>query len=433
MEIVLPILKPRKYQIPILRALDRGIKRAVWVCHRRAGKDLTIWNWVIKTLAQERKSCFYILPTYSQAKKILWEGMTKDGKRFLDYIPKEIVEKKSEAELSIRFTNGSYLQLVGSENYDRLVGTNPSICVFSEMAIQNPIGWEYMRPILAENNGVAIFISTPRGKNHFYDICQKAQEDPAWFYEKLTVNDTGAISKEAIDKERVSGMSEELIEQEFYCSFEIGQLGSYYGKLIRDMYEESRIGFVPYDKNLLVYTAWDLGFSDSMSILFFQKRGNEVLIIDAYENHGYQLSHYLGILRGKGYSYGKHFCPHDGKAHDRTGNTFTQIAREQGFDFTVLDREHSIMEGIEKVRGVFPRLFIDKTKCDYFIRCLLQYHSDFDEKTHVHKNIPAHDWSSHFADSLRYLVQSLDQLSMSGMSKEKLDRLKRESGAINYY
>lgn len=432
-EITLPLLKPRKYQIPILRALDKGIKRAVWVCHRRSGKDLTIWNWVIKTLAQERKSCYYILPTYSQAEKIIWQGMTKDGIRFLDYIPKEIVDKKSEAALSFRFTNGSYLRLVGSDKYDRLVGTNPSICIFSEMSLQNPKAWEYMRPILVENNGVAIFISTPRGKNHFYDLCEISQKDTAWYYELLTVDDTGAISKEDIDHERANGMSEELIQQEFYCSFEIGQLGSYYGKSIRDMYKSGRIGHVPYDKNLLVYTCWDLGFADSMSIIFFQKRGNEILIIDCYENRGFQLAHYLDHLRSLPYAYGKHFCPHDGKAHDRAGNTFVNIAREQGFDFTILERQFSVLEGIEKVRGAFPRFFIDKTKCDYLIRCLLQYHSDFDEKTHVHRNNPCHDWSSHYCDALRGMVQSLDQLSMGGMSKEKLDRLKREAGTISYY
>lgn len=424
---------PRKYQIPILKALDRGIKRAVWVCHRRAGKDLTIFNWVIKTLVQSRKSCFYILPTYSQSKKIIWEGMTKDGVRFLDYIPKELIEKKSEAELSIRFTNGSYLQLVGSENYDRLVGTNPSICVFSEMALQNPIGWEYMRPILAENDGVAIFISTPRAKNHFYDLYALAEKDENWFCEKLTVDDTNAISQQAIEKEKSSGMSEELVQQEFYCSFEIGVQGSYYGKAVRDMTLSGRIGHVPYDKNLLVQTCWDLGFADSMSIIFYQKRGNEILIIDYYENHGYQLAHYLDVLREKPYAYGKHFAPHDAKAHDRTGNTFVQIAREQGFNFTVLDRQFSVLEGIEKVRGAFPRFFIDKDKCDYLIRCLLQYHADFDEKSHIHKNTPCHDWSSHLCDAVRGMVQSLDFLSSSGMSKEKLDRLKQESGLINSY
>jgi len=165
-----------------------------------------------------------------------------------------------------------------------------------------------------------------------------------------------------------------------------------------------------------------------MSILFFQKRGNEILIIDFYENHGYQLAHYLDILRSKEYAYANHFVPFDAKSHDRTGNTFVQIARDQGFDFTVLPQQKSILEGIEKVRGALPRIFIDKDKCDYLVRCLLQYHAAFDQKTHIYKNVPKHDWSSHAADALRYLVQSLDNLSKAGMSKESLLELKRQAG-----
>lgn len=430
-EINLPYnFTPRPYQIPILQALDAGIKRAVWLAHRRLGKDLTIWNWVIKSLACKRQTAYYIFPTYAQAKKILWDGMTKDGNRFLDFIPPIISHKKLENELLIKFKNGSVLQLLGSDNYDRLVGTNPQICVFSEYAIQNPIAWQYLRPILAENDGVAIFISTPRAKNHFYDLYKMASESPDWFCEKLTVDDTKAISEASINKERASGMSEELVQQEFYCSFEIGVEGSYYGRCVRDTEKENRICYVPYDKNLLVYTAWDLGFTDSMSVIFFQKRGNEILIIDAYENHGYQLAHYLNHLRSKEYAYGNHYAPFDAKAHDRTGSTFVQVAREQGFNFTVLPQQRSVMEGIETVRGYFPRMFFDKVKCDYMLKCLLQYHSDYDESTHVYKSIPAHDWSSHMSDALRYLCQSLSLLSSSGLSKEELEELKRKN---SYY
>ena len=432
MQIILPHnFIPRDYQLNILTALDSGVKRALWCVNRRGGKDLTIWNWIIKTLAQKKQTAFYILPTYSQAKKIIWEGMTKEGIRFTDFIPKELIEKKSESELSIRLFNGSYIQLIGSESYDRLVGTNPTICVFSEYAIQNPTAWDYIRPILAENNGTAVFISTPRGKNHFHSLYRQARESNDWFCEKLTVEETKCISLNAIEKERISGMSEEMIQQEFYCSFDIGQLGSFYGKIMQNAYDEGRIGHVPYDKNLLVYTAWDLGFTDSMSIIFFQKRGNEILIIDHYENNGYQLSHYLEHLRSKPYAYGKHFAPFDAKAHDRTGNTFVNIAREQGFDFEVLPQQKSIMEGIEKVRGLFPRVYMDKKNCEYLIRCLLEYHAEWDDNAKVFRNRPLHNWASHSSDALRYLCQSLDFINpQSSMSKERLKEMKQRFGYI---
>lgn len=420
---------PRDYQLDFLAALDSGVKRAVWCVHRRGGKDLTTWNWVIKALHQKKQICYYILPTYSQAKKIIWEGMTKEGIRFLDFIPKELIEKKSESELSIRFENGSLLQLVGSDNYDRLVGTNPSICVFSEFALQNPTAWEFLRPILAENDGTAIFISTPRGENHFFEIMEIAKQEDVWFGQILPVNETKAITENAIEKERVSGMSDDMIEQEFYCSFNMGQRGSYYGRCISQMVKENRICVLPYDRNLLVYTAWDLGYSDSMSIIFFQKRGNEILMIDHYENNGQALAHYIDVLREKPYNYATHYLPHDAKVHNTaTGNTFVQVARESGYHFTVLLSKFSILEGIEKARGIFPRLYMDKEKCAYLKKCLLDYHAEWDERAKVYRNRPAHNWASHSADCFRYMVLALEDLRTPSntMSKEKLREMKRK-------
>ena len=429
-EIILPYLyKPRKYQCKFLSALNKGAKRALWIVHRRGGKDLTCWNWIISALMCKKQTAYYLLPTYAQAKKIIWEGMTKDGIRFLDFIPPEIIEKKSESELSIRFVSGSFLQLLGSDNYDRLVGTNPSICVFSEFSLQNPNGWNYIRPILAENEGTAIFISTPRGKNHFFDLYKIAMEQSDdWFCERLTVEDTSSITPEAIERERKSGMSDELIEQEFYCSFEIGVEGSYYGKGMRTMEKEGRICNVPFDKNLLVYTCWDLGFSDSTSILFFQRRGNELLIIDYYENQGYNLSHYIKIIKDKEYTYGKHFIPHDGKNHNNTGTTFQQVAKGLGITMEVLKKEKSVIEGIERVRGMLPRVYMDKEKCDFLVRCMLQYHADYNEKDRIYRNYPKHDWSSHAADTVRYMSMVINDLygPDEHLDVEKWRKMKQE-------
>jgi len=418
----------RKYQLGIWRALTSGIKRALWVCHRRAGKDLTVWNWLVCELISRKQTAYYILPTYSQAKKIIWEGMTKDGNRFLDFIPKELIEKKSESDLSIRFINGSLLQLVGSDGYDRLVGTNPSICIFSEMALQNPIAWDYMRPILAENAGRAIFISTPRGHNHFWDLYQVAKNNPTWFCEVLTVDDTKAITKQDIEDERASGMSEEMIEQEFYCSFETGQLGSYYGKLIKECYADDRITTLPVDAKYLVYTAWDIGMSDMTAIVFFQIIGKEIRVIDFYENQGYALDHYITLLRQKSYQYGTHYFPHDGKKREMgTGLSLVDVANQSEFNFMVIPNRTGLIEGIENTRGIFPRVWIDKTRCAYLLKCLQQYHAEYDDRAKIFKNSPKHDWASHAADAFRMMALSLQFINQDGFLEEQkeLDRLER--------
>lgn len=213
---------PRPYQLPFLRALDSGINRVVIVWNRRSGKDVCTLNWCIKKLMTEVATCFYVMPTYSQGKKVIWDSVNNDGFRFLDYFPKEIIANKNNQEMKIRLINGSLFQVIGSDNIDSLMGTNPKIVVFSEYALQDPAAWEYIRPILKVNGGVAIFISTPRGRNHFYDLFRTAQTTDGWFSQKLTVEDTKVLTKEDVEKEMAEGMSYELAQQEYYC-FPSGQ------------------------------------------------------------------------------------------------------------------------------------------------------------------------------------------------------------------
>lgn len=428
--IKIPNFEPRPYQLPLLAQLDSGKRRAIAIWARRHGKDVTALNYTIKKMVQDPGVYFYMFSTFSQGRKVIWDSVTNEGKPFLDFFPKEIVKSKNVQEMKITLVNGSVFQVIGSDNYNALMGTNPKGVVLSEYALQNPLAWEYIKPILAVNKGWALFISTPRGKNHFWDLYQMAKDNPEWYVEKITVEDTNLLTEQDLDRERREGTSEELIQQEYYCSFDMGQLGSYYGLYISQMEKEGRICHVPYDKNILVNTAWDLGFTDSMSIVFFQRRGNEILIIDYEEDKGYQLAHYLNILRQKKYSYGSHFIPHDGKAHNNLGTTFQQIAKESGFNFTVLENKFSIHEGIEKVRGILPRVFVDKNKCEFLVKCLLQYHSAWDDKARVFRTYPKHDWSSHCADAVRYMALSLDEGINSSMTPSKLAELKRKAGVL---
>lgn len=398
---------PRPYQLGILCALDRGCKRAVWCVHRRAGKDLTVWNWVIQRALIKPQVIYYVFPTYSQAKKVIWDNMTKDGKRFLDYIPAEMIQSKNSSELKIRFTNGSLIQLAGSDDIDRLVGTNPSIIVYSEYAMQRPEAWSYLRPILAENGGTAVFISTPRGKNHYYDMIQRNKGNPEWYIEILGCNDTKAISEKDIQAEVDQGMSPDMVQQEFYCSFELGVEGSYYADYLRKAYDEERICSVPHNKKRKVYTAWDLGYNDSMCVLYFQVHGEIINIIDCYECNRKSLEEVLQTLKAKPYMYGGHFIPHDGASHKGvTHDTYVTKARELGFSFTVL-KMTGIDIGIDNVRSMFGRLWFDKINCAHLLKCLENYRKVFDETHRVYRPRPLHDWSSHMSDSLRYLCQAV--------------------------
>lgn len=214
--------QPRFYQIPFFDAMDDGLKRALLVWHRRSGKSKSMLNFAIKKAFERVGIYYHCFPEYGQGRKILWDGIDRDGHKFIDYhVPPEIRAKKNETEMKIELINGSIWQIIGADNYDSLVGPNPVGLIMDEWAVSDkyPQAWDYFRPILAENRGWAVFPFTPRGRNHGWDLYQMALTNPQWFCQALTVDDTNVISKEDIQSERASGMPEAMIEQEFYCSF----------------------------------------------------------------------------------------------------------------------------------------------------------------------------------------------------------------------
>src|SRR5665213_319667 len=424
--------QPRTYQLPIIQALNSGIKRAVWVVNRRGGKDVTAFNWCIfQLLLNPGWTAFHILPTYNQAKKVIWDANTNESQRILDYIPPEVIASKNGQEMKIRFTNGSLYQLIGSDNIDSLVGTNPKIIIFSEYAIQSPAAWDYLRPILDVNKGYALFISTPRGKNHFYDLMLMAKANPAWFCEVLSIKETNVLTEDDINNIRAEGVSDELIQQEYYCSFNRGVEGSYYGRLIEKARNEQRICNVSYETRSPVHTAWDIGYGDSTSITFWQEIGGEIRIIDFYENQGEGIAHYVKQLQSKPYVYGTHYMPHDaGSGSIQTGRTLQDVAYEQGIKTTLLEREIDIQIGIEAVRVLLSTAYIDETKCKHLIKCLENYHKKFNEKQNCYAEAPLHDWCSHAADSIRYMANARIQFGRGpgSMTAEKLTQLKASQG-----
>jgi len=376
-------------------------------------------------------TAFHILPTYNQAKKVIWDANTNENLRLLDYIPPEVVHSKNGQEMKIRFTNGSLYQLIGSDNIDSLVGTNPKIIVFSEYAIQSPAAWDYLRPILDVNKGYALFISTPRGKNHFYDMLCHNRNNPDWFCQTLSVKDTDVLSEPEIEKIREEGISEELIQQEYYCSFNRGVEGSYYGKLIEKAREEKRVCRVPYEPRIPVHTAWDIGFGDSTAITFWQEIGGELRIIDFYENQGEQIAHYAKVIQSKPYVYGTHYLPHDaGSGSIQTGRTLQDVAGDVGLKTSLLEREIDIQIGIEAVRSLLSVAYIDENKCSHLLKCLENYHKKFNEKTNAYSPTPVHDWTSHASDSVRYMANARLQFGRGpgSLTKEKLDDIKRNAG-----
>jgi phage terminase large subunit len=420
--------KCRDYQKEFFVNMSQGKKRAVLVWHRRAGKEKVCWNFMIKEAAKKVGIYYYFFPHFAQGRKILWDGVDKEGFRTLHHIPKDFIDGDiNNTEMKIRLRNGSLIQVIGTNNMDTVVGTNPIGCVFSEYSLQDPLGWEFVRPILRENGGWAVFNFTPRGQNHAKVLFDMASKNKDWFCQKLTIEDTKAVSVAAIDEDRREGMSEDMVQQEYYCSFTMGVEGSYYSKYMQRARDEDRIGFVPHDPLLKVSTAWDIGYSDSTSIVFYQIKGQEIRIIDHYENSGEGFAHYADVLKKKPYTYGDHFGPHDINSHSMsTGLSVREVAATIGINFIPLNTlKLKVDDGIEAFRGIFHRIWIDEKQCARLIKCLENYRKEFDHKLQSYKTRPLHDWTSHTADSCRYMAIAIKQgvdSARSGPSDDDVDR-----------
>ena len=289
------------------------------------------------------------------------------------------------------------------------MSTNPIGCVFAEYSLQDPRAWDYIRPILRENGGWAIFDFTPRGRNHgyaLYEIARKlqAEGDPTWFAEKLTVDDTGVLSPADIDAERREGMDEDMIQQEYYCSFEGVQQGAYFGAPMAQAEKDRRIGRVPYQSEIAVDTWWDLGIGDAMAIWFTQNVGREVHVIDYLENSGEGFPWYARALQDRGYVYGTHNAPHDIQVRELgSGKSRLETAAALGIRFRIVPRL-DIADGIDAARALIARCWFDAATTERGRLALVSYHKTWDEKRKCFGSHPFHDWSSNGADAFRYLA-----------------------------
>ncbi len=407
---------PRDYQEPAWTALETGTKRLCLVWHRRAGKDLFTINWIAAEAFRRIGLYWHVLPTYSQGRKVVWEGSTRDGRAFLDHFPgyddpgpDKVVVRKRDEQMALTLHNGSRYQVVGADDPDRLVGANPIGVVFSEWSVMNPSVWDLLRPILAENGGWAVFIYTPRGRNHGYRTLQLAQKSDKWFAEVLPVSKTKAIPQQAIEDEREAGMAEALIKQEFECDFNAELEGSYYGDLMSKMLEEGRISVVPHDPDFPVTTAWDLGIGDQTSIWFIQNIGGQHRWINYYYGSGVGIDHYVKALAeiNPYYVYARHLVPHDAKVRELgSGVERVETARRLGLVLTVLPK-YARQDGIDALRRVLLKSWMDEKNCDSGIEGLRQYKkkkvlgAEGPKGEAVYANEPVHDWASNPADAAR--------------------------------
>ncbi|MEI8329710.1 MAG: terminase [Chlamydiia bacterium] len=207
-------------------------------------------------------------------------------------------------------------------------------------------------------------------------------------------------------------------------AFEASNEGLYYGKQIVEARQQGRIRNVYYDANVPVHTAWDLGYNDSTAIWLFQQCGQEIHLLEYYENSGEALTHYLQYLKSKPYTYAKHLVPHDAAVHEySTGLSRVEVARNHGTHFTVVS-DIGINEGIDAVRNILNRCWFDEAKCSRGITALESYKKEWNDRHGCWSSLPLHNFASHGADAFRMMAVGLGKLESKGLTATEWKQLR---------
>lgn len=408
--------RPRPYQRKVWKYWEDGGKQANLIWHRRAGKDEICLHRTAVAMFERPGTYWHMLPEAAHARKAIWTAVNPHtGKRRIDEaFPHALRKTTREQEMYIEMVNGSTWQVGGSDRYNSLVGSSPAGVIFSEWALANPAAWGYVRPMLLENGGWSIFITTPRGHNHAEKMHKVARETPGAFAEILTADKTGVFTKEQLEGELRALIGEHgpdfgqsLFDQEYFCSFDAAILGSYYGAWITKLKAEGRNRHVPIDDSLPVHTAWDLGHTDDTAIWFYQVPFGEVHFVGCYSASGFGADHYIDYVdawrKERGAKLGHFYLPHDAKAKTFASggkSTEEQFAKAFGWGNVRIVPSLSVQDGIQATREMLKRSYFD-LECEDGLEALAQYQREWDDNKKCFRESPKHDWTSHIADSMR--------------------------------
>lgn len=403
-----PVKLPYKPRPHALAFHARSQKSAVVVWHRRAGKTvMCIADLIEKALRNplEMPQYSYIAPTYKQAKKVAW--------RYLKKLAEPVTKKVMESELSVELVNGAIITLFGADNPDSLRGLYHDGVIIDEYGDIAPMLYgEIIAPAVADRDGWVVFIGTPKGPNHFYELYKDAANDPDWFNSTLRASESGVFSAERLAKiKKQPGMDEDTYNQEFECDFHAANKGAYYAKQLNELEAQGHMGLFPWDPSKPVITAWDIGWSDDTSIWFAQIHGKEIHIIDFWTGSQYALEEVLAELQELPYVYEPFWLPHDAKNKSfQTGKSTRELMWAAGAQ-TQQVPELSVQDGITAVRATLPKVYFNtgnENVRKYGLPALIMYQREYDEVKRVYRQKPRHDWASNPADAFRYLCLAIN-------------------------
>lgn len=424
---------PRPYQLDLWRYLQAGGLRADVAAHRRWGKDEVALHWTASRMVTRPGVYWHMLPETAHARKAIWEAVNPHtGRRRIDEaFPRALRASTRGGDMRIELKNGSVWQVAGSDNYDRLVGASPLGVVFSEWALAKPEAWTYLRPILAENGGWALFLWTPRGRNHAVRAFESRSRDPAWFTLKSPATHTDVFTAEQLAREEAdlvaeTGSAEEgraRFATEYLVAFDAPAPGAYYGAVLAEADKAGRITTVPHDPSLRVDTAWDLGIDDATAIWFLQEAGREVRVIDYFETSGEGLQAIVRqALADRPFLYGRHYLPHDVRVRElgAAGRSRLETLAGLGVSPVEVCPAADPEDRVHAVRQMIPMTVFDARRCAAGLDRLRAYRKRWSPALKTFSG-PLHDGASHAADAL-----GLFALNRRGGSAVKRPARRRE-------
>lgn len=394
--------------------------------HRRAGKTVAVVNdLIVGTLECQkyRPQLAYVGPTYGQAKRVAWNYLK-------DYAAPYLLRPPQEAELKLTLKNEGTIYVLGADNADSLRGMYIDGVVLDEYALFRPTVFpQIIRPALSDRHGWAAFVSTPRGKNLFYDVCSQAKKEPAdWFSLELPASTSGIIPESELIELR-KDLDPEEYAQEYLCSFDSALKGAIYANEVNEVFVDGRVKPHLYDHNLPTHVAFDLGFTDSTVAVYWQQSHfGEIRIVACEVTQGQSIFSHIERLTSFEGALGDIWLPHDARAKNlQTGLSIIEQFLKEGFRPNIVPN-HKVRDRISATRKLFPRFYFDQDSTEDLLEALKGYRRKYDDRKLQFEDQPLHDWCSDYADAFGYMAMVCQPLAGPRLSKTQLEQEQRQAG-----
>lgn len=369
----------------------------VVVAGRRFGKTFLSTAELLRHSGESGKNVWYVAPTYKAAKEIAWSML-------IQVIPPGYIRTRNETTLTITLINGSTISLKGAEKPDNLRGRSLDFVVMDEFADMRPEAWnEVIRPSLSDRQGGALFIGTPKGRNHFYDLYGKGLDgDPNWSAHQFTTIEGGNVPAEEIVQARAD-LDERTFKQEYEAAFV-----NYSGIIYYNFKREESVKHIE-DNGETLHIGMDFNL-DPMSAVVAIKDGGNLSIIDEIVIFGSNTDEMVDEIQTR---YAGRRCiiyPDPASRQRKTsagGRTDLSILQNAGFAVKVRNAHSPIRDRINSVNARLKsadgerHLYIDP-KCKQVIRSLERH--TYKEGTSQPDKDSGFD---HMNDALGYLVDYL--------------------------